>query len=213
LENNNLSIIFKINPNILPGIVLKNTDHKMRFFGGLKGNFSSNVQIMAQASYSQIDNQYFFINDTFTVFQNHFQVLYDNVELLKFSAELDFRSSKKLLITAKADYSIYSMTKLAEPWQMPGLESVVSAKYNLRDKIILTADMYALGSRYARDPQTRQAKTLKPFVDFNLGAEYRYTKILSLFIQFKNITATKYSYWNQYPLYRFQVLGGFTYAL
>jgi hypothetical protein len=168
---------------------------------------------MAQASYSEIDNQYFFINDTINRLANKFLVLYDNVELLKFSAGLDLRPSKHLFVSAKADYSIYSMTKLAEPWQMPAFESIISAKYSLRDKIILTADLFAMGSRYARDPQTGGSIALNPFADFNLGAEYRYTKILSLFIQFKNITSTKYSYWNQYPLYRFQVMGGFTYAL
>jgi hypothetical protein len=213
LEKNSLLSVSQINPYILPGLTVKNADHKTHIFGGLKGNFSSNVQFMAQASYSEINNQHFFINDTNNALANKFLVLYDNVELLKFSVELDFRPSKNLSVAAKADYSIYSMTKLKEPWQVPGIESTISTRYSLRDKIIMTADLYVLGNRYARDPLSGAALTLKPFADFNLGAEYRYTKILSLFIQFKNITATRYSYWDQYPLYRFQVMGGFTYAL
>jgi len=213
LEKNSLLSVSQINPYIIPGLNVKNADHKTHIFGGLKGNFSSDVQIMAQASYSEVNNQSFYINDTISKLANKFLVLYDNIELLKFSAELDFRSSKNIIITAKADYSIYSMTKLPEPWQMPGFESTISARYSLRDKIILTADLYVLGSRYARNPLTGGVIKLNPFADFNLGAEYRYTKILSLFIQFKNLTATKYVFWNQYPLYGFQVMGGFTYAL
>jgi hypothetical protein len=54
---------------------------------------------------------------------------------------------------------------------------------------------------------------MNPFFDFNLGIEYHYTKILSLFLQFKNLTASRYLIWNQYPAYRFQVMAGLTYAL
>jgi len=45
-----------------------------------------------------------------------------------------------------------------------------------------------------------------------LGAEYRYTKKLSAFIQFNNIASSPYNKWEDYPTQRFGILGGLTYS-
>ncbi len=212
LETNNLASVASINPFIEPGLHLKNTNHKTHIFGGLKGNATSDIYYSAQASYSEIDDQYFFINDS-SILSNKFLAVYDNIELLQFSTEFDIKASEKLSILARGNYYIYSMSGQTEPWQMPNLDATITLKYNLRNKIILNTDICTVGRRYARDPKTGDPILMNPFFDFNLGIEYRYTKILSLFLQFKNLTATRYLIWNQYPAYRFQVMAGLTYAL
>ena len=213
LEINNLATIAGINPFIVPGLRITNTNHKIHIFGGLKGSANSNIYYSCQASYSAIDDQYFFVNDTILPY-NKFTAVYDNIELLQFSAEFDIKASEKLSLLARGNYQVYSMShESIKPWQMPNIDATLTLKYNMQDKIILTADICTFGRRYARDPITRQANLMNPFFDFNLGIEYHYTKILSLFLQFKNLTATRYLIWDQYPAYRFQVMAGLTYAL
>jgi hypothetical protein len=211
LEKNNLSTIAGINPFIVPGLRLKNTDHATHIFGGLKGSATSNIYYSCQASYSKVNNQYFFVNDSSTL-SNQFKVVYDDFELLQFSAEFDIKASEKLSVLARGNYRIFSMAHELYPWQMPNLDATLTFKYNLQDKILLNADIFILGRRYAKDPKTKDAKLMNPFFDFNLGIEYRYTKLLSLFLQFKNLSANRYSIWEQYPAYRFQAMAGLTYA-
>ncbi len=213
LEENNLSKIAGINPFIIPGLNVKNTDHKVHLFGGFKGNINSNTHYLLQASYSEIDNQYFFINDTISKLSNQFMVVYDNIEMLNFSADFDIKASEKVTVMAKVNYYAYSMSREAKPWQLPEYDASMKLKYNLRDKILLTGELYAIGKRFARDPVTTNPIPMKAFSDFNLGIEYRYTKLLALFIQFKNLTGARYSWYNQYPVYRFQVMCGLTYLL
>jgi hypothetical protein len=54
------------------------------------------------------------------------------------------------------------------------------------------------------------AKNLGIIADVNIGAEYRYNKRLSAFIQFNNVASQSYQRWYNYPVQRFQVLGGVT---
>jgi outer membrane receptor protein involved in Fe transport len=51
---------------------------------------------------------------------------------------------------------------------------------------------------------------LKPFIDMNLSAEYRYNKKVSAFIQFNNFTAKKYQYWTNFPVQSINIMGGVT---
>ena len=53
---------------------------------------------------------------------------------------------------------------------------------------------------------------LKNTIDANIGIEYRYSKVLSAFINLNNITASKKYYWNFYPTQGFNILGGLTYS-
>jgi hypothetical protein len=75
-------------------------------------------------------------------------------------------------------------------------------------------DVIGISKRYAKEFNGTQAsKELAGVADFNLGIEYRYTKILSAWVKFNNFTASKFDAWNQYPVQRFNMMLGFTYSL
>ena len=82
----------------------------------------------------------------------------------------------------------------------------------MQEKIIIKADLFYRGTRYAPMYDGTVYTKLKPYFDANLGVEYRYSKQLSAFINFNNIGAAQYFQWYNYPSYRLQVLGGLTYS-
>ena len=49
-------------------------------------------------------------------------------------------------------------------------------------------------------------------LDANIGVEYRYSKIISGFLNINNLTAGRYQNWYDYPNQRFNIMLGFTYA-
>ncbi len=218
LEQNSLFAISNINPYVVPGLQVRNTNNKSDIFGGVKGNLSSSLQFMVSGTYSMVDDQYFFVNDTLILTQgnrlgNKFNVVYGNLDIFKLRAELNTKISNEISFSVKANYNNYNTYGQAKPWNLPIFEGSALVKYNLRDKIILTADAYFEGVRYGKDVTTHEPVALKSFADFNLRGEYRYNKILSFFLQFNNLTAAHYEWWSQYPVYRFRVMGGFTYSL
>jgi outer membrane receptor protein involved in Fe transport len=46
----------------------------------------------------------------------------------------------------------------------------------------------------------------------NISFEYRYTKKVSAFVQFNNLTGKKYQYWTNFPVQSINILGGVTFS-
>jgi hypothetical protein len=208
---NHYSSLIKLNPFIRPGLIAKNSNCSSRVTAGFKGNISTNSQFVASVSYSNITDQLFFINDTIGPLYNKFVPVYADAEIIKVKAEAIFKAMDKLDIYLSGSFSNYSLMRQAQPWNAPLFDASASVRYNIANKIISTTNIFVVGQRYGRNPISKKQITLSTFADINETVEYKYTKLFSIFIQLKNLTATRYQYWNQYPAYRFQIMGGVTY--
>jgi hypothetical protein len=83
------------------------------------------------------------------------------------------------------------------------------------DKLLINVDVFGSWIRKALKYDSLglpQSIELKGFADINFGFEYRYSKILSVYLNLNNVTAAKYAEFYDYSLQRFQALGGFTYS-
>jgi len=209
--NNYRKIIFE-NPYLKPGTRVRDSEYALIGYAGLKGRFSSKLTYNIKASYSRIDSMYFYENYTGDTLRNQFIPVYDNVSLMDIGGEFTWHQSDKLQFLVKAGYFKYEMDTLQKAWHKPAFQISCGAGYNIRDKILTTANIFFTGSRYAKGINQDPIE-MKPYLDANLAIEYRYTKILSFFLRLNNLTAAKYQIWNQYPVQRFQFLVGFSYAL
>ena len=214
LQVNNYSKNAYNNFFIMPGLFIQNSSNKLNLYGGIKGNLGNSTSFNLSASYSVHENMHFFVNDTLDVLQNSFFVIYDDMEILSYSGEIGTKAFPGLDFMLKTNIYKYTLNQEEKAWHMPNFDLTLSASYNLRDKIIVSSDVFAIGKRYAKsfDPVVEMIE-LKNIVDFNLGVEYRYTKILSGFVKFNNIGAARYYKWNQFPSHRFSLAAGFTYSL
>lgn len=208
------------NPFLNAIVLQKNSNNKLEVSGGLKGTFSNSTSFDARVKYNQIEDMPFFVNDWSNNLQNRFDVVYDNVKLLTVHAEIGHQQTEKLKLIVKGNYYKYTMDKELEPWHKPTLEITLTGNYNIANKIIVKGDVFMLGNRtaqlstYSNGNKKINTVKLKTLVDVNLGMEYRYTKIMSFFFNFNNIAglAVQYQFWNNYPLQRFNLMGGLTYA-
>ena len=217
VDMNTYQSVSRENPFILPGLHVKNTNHKMIFFGGIKGNFNSATFYNLKVHYTFFDDMYFFVNDLDNTSNtaNQFNVLYDNGELLNLYGELSLEASKAFTIRAEGNYFQYTLYNELKPWHKPSFDLTLSARYNLQDKIIFRTDVFFCGKRYAReglDENNMETMELEGYADLNFGLEYRYSKVLSGFLEFKNIFSDNYYRWNRYPVYGLQVYMGLTYS-
>lgn len=229
LESNNYRKTVEENPYVLPTLSLKPTSHKLIAYLGIKGTVSDAVTYNLKGSYSIIDNQYFYVNDTSQVLKNQFSVVYSDITLLNLHGEISVRPSDSWKIFLKANYYSYSLSTMTladgtirnlrdddHAWNKPSFDISLQARYNMGDKILLTMGIYTVGKRYYEDfiwQNDGSEPTLPLAIDANLGAEYRYSKLLSFWVRFNNIAAQRYYLYNQYPSFRFRGMVGFTYAL
>jgi hypothetical protein len=221
IERNSLHTLTALNPFVSGLSTLRNSDTRYNFFGGMKGSLSSNITFNTYASYKEVRNMAFFINDLERLFPDRFVVVYDDVKMLNLRGELAYQKSEKLKMLVKADWYRFEMTNELKPWHRPDFELTYTAFYNLRDKITIRGDIFYMNARYSALPYDVEGIVggadifpvkMKGFADVNLGVEYRTSKNLSFFVNFNNIGAVRYNRWYNYPTQRFNLLGGLTYS-
>lgn len=221
LQKNSYKFFTDRNPFVLSTLAMQNTNRKYEFYGGIRGTLSSTTSFNARASYANVNNIAFFVNDTTELLQNKFDVIYDDGTLLNISGEVAYQQREKLRLSLKGDYFSYKMKKELRAWYVPQVQVTFSANYNLRDKIVIKAELFYMDNQFAKtfEADTTNvtgvkvvAKQLKGFFDANIGAEYRYTKKLGFFINFNNIANVRYYRWSNYPTQRFSLMGGLSYS-
>ncbi len=214
LESYGFRNIVEDNPYVVPGLTVKPTDHKLISYFGLKGRFSDAIAYNLKASYSIIDDAYFYVNDNSSPLMNQFQVVYDDVTLANLHAELTIRPGDSWKFFLQGNYYSYlTMVSLDRPWNKPEFDIRLQARYNMGDKILIDAGVYAIGARYYENYDPGTEETIPLTIDANLGLEYRYSKLLSFWVRLNNLAAQNYYLYHQYPSYRFRVMLGFSYAL
>lgn len=236
LERNEPFSIIDINPFIVPDgtlFTLPNTSHQLVFQAGFKGNDGLEGNYVLYGSYSFINNMLFYSNtyDPSAIFPlergNFFVPLTDDAELLNIHGEMTSGINEQLSFTGSANYYSYSLTKYEHAWNKPSWDMSVGLKYNLRDKILAGIQLTGLGKRtfvvngdyIGLEPPARPIG-ISPLVveapyhlNLNLNAEYRYSKILSFWTKFNNISYKRYYEWANYPSQQFLFMLGFTYSL
>ncbi len=207
------------NPFLINTVEMRNVWKPFRWYAGLRGSVSSRLSFNIRASYVQLTDQYFYVNDTSYGNWNKMNVVYDNPSLVEFTGELAWQKHAKLRLSARVDYLGYTTSGESRAWHVPSLRMNLSGKYNLKDKIWITANVIGLNRQFARTflPDTAGELNLveermKGIADINLGAEYRYNKRMGLFIQLNNILNVRYSRFLNYPTQRFSALGGVSFS-
>jgi len=221
LQKNSFKSLTDNNPFLLSDVVMKNSNQKYELYGGLKGTLSSTIAYNARASYQTVGNMAMYVNDTKDLLQNRFDVIYDEVDLLQVTGEIAYQNREKLRISLRGDYFNYKTKTQLRAWYKPDMAITLSANYNLRDKIVVKADLFYLGTQYAKTvvddtssiTETKViAKELNGVFDANLGVEYRYNKKLGFFINLNNIANVRYMRYMNYPSQRFSLMGGLSYS-
>ena len=211
LDKNSYKSMSDINPFISPTVSLVNTDRKVEVYGGLRGTVESNTSYNVKATWSTISNMPFFVTDESDLLKNKFSLIYDDVTYLNIHGELGYQQTEKIKFIAKGDYFHYTTTNEIRAWYKPEVQITGSVHYNLRDKIVVKGDIFYIGKQLAKTFDTEGKavpKELKGIVDINLGAEYKYSKLFTLFANLNNIAGMRYYRWNNYPTQRFMIMGG-----
>jgi hypothetical protein len=211
---------------------LPNTSHDIVIFTGLKGNTGIGGNYMLSGSYSLISNMLFYSNRVIPASflppdkGNYFSALTDDVELLNIHGEMSGPINGKFSFISAANLYKYTLSKFDYAWNKSNWDARFGLKYNLRDKIIVGIEITAQGKRkMIANGESVGKESLLPLdnppllyempahFNLNLGAEYRYSKILSFWTKLNNISNNRYYEWVYYPSQGFLFMIGFTYSL
>jgi hypothetical protein len=211
-EKNSFYSFVNENPFIQSVLEYRNTTHKLRFYGGLKGSVGKRLDYTLGGSNTIVGDMPLFVNDTMAP-HNRFHVLYDDINLVNGNISATYSISQELRISAGFDIFHYSPDKEEKAWHKPSFKAVFEGWYNYSDKLAFRGGINAYGKAWARvrsedNPLLFEAHELKPWVDVSFGATYRYTDQLHFFLDARNLTAGRHFYYYNYPSQRLNILAG-----
>lgn len=223
---NSLRSMSEENPFIISTLEKRFSNNKFSQYGGIKGHITKYFDYNVSFVNSTIENMPLYVNDTVSNIakglNNQFTVVYDKVKYSRIIADFGFHYKNKFNAMLRGKYNSYFLDNEDEAWHKPGLEINLSADYNIQDKFLIKAEVFTRNKIWARTFETTTTDNitattmvpveLKGFADINLGLEYRYTKLLSGFVNFNNILGQQYFRWYNYPSYRFNMMLGVTYS-
>jgi len=213
-HRNSLKSFSDENPFIISQIPLGFTNQKYQINFGLGSSISKSLNFAVQFYYSKYEHAPLFVTDTNSLYNNKFTVVYDDYDELKLQAGITYKMHDKLRFLLNGNYYVYNMSTELFPWHKPSYDVSLAGNYNIQDKIILKAAFISYGSSNAPIwvNGVQSTTTIKAWVDVNFGVEYRYRKKLGLFLNFNNVTASRYYRWYNYPSYKFNIMGGLSYV-
>jgi hypothetical protein len=229
LQHNTWSAIATENPYVDPYHDVANANNRFIFSGGFKGKLSSKTNYVAEASYSVVNDQHFYYSKTNEIFlpgtyakgneiYNTFNLIYDDVKILKFSGEVLHSVSDNFSLHLLGNYYSYDLNSIQEAWQMPDFDLTFSGIYKATEKLKFSTDIYLIGSRTAlvSEPEfsslpSKQVK-MEPIIDLNAGAEYQFSDKLNFFVKLNNFGFQKYEQWLGYTSKGFNWMAGASYS-
>ena len=217
LEQNTFYGLNRTNEFLNSSTEIRNTK-TFRAFGGLKGSISKAVSFNAMIYTSTYSDKPLFVNDTLFSDKYRFKIEYDRVRATGISGSITYKLKEKLKVDAYTELNRYLTDEELFAWNLPELVLGIRGSYNLYDKIIVKADVSLQGGRkspgglFIADPDAEDKYKLGFLTDINLQGEYRYNKRLSAFVQFNNLANQMYNRWHNYPVYKFQLMGGITFS-
>lgn len=228
LEQNTYYDLAHENQFLSPTLYITPTDQQYKVYFGGKGKFTEKLGYDLKVSYASENNKALFAhNRSGTVYGkledyehfNSFLVLYDDINTLGLSGELNYQATEKLALRLNAKAMSYDTENQDEAWNLPNWEASVYADFQISDKWMAGASIFAKGERkdfsnFAFDQsQTTEAETvsLDAFVDANLRVGYKLNSRLSFFVRGNNLIGENYERWYGYPVQGIQVMGGASY--
>lgn len=224
LQQNTLHSFSDENPFINSTIEKRFTNNKISQYGGLKGRISKSFDYNVSFINSTIKNMPLFVNDTSSALgeglNNQFAVVYDDVKHSRIQAEFGYIYKERFKFLLRGEFNDYFLDNEDEAWHKPRLEISLGMRYNIQEKIYVRAELFSRSKMYAKlyenDPVSGdmivKAEQLDGFLDLNFGLEYRYSNVLSGFLNLNNVLGQRYFRWYNYPSYRFNLLLGVSYS-
>ncbi len=206
------------NPFITSIVPMKFTRNKMEIYGGINGNIEEAVDFSIRVSNTSVENMPFFVTDTLNMINNMFTVIYDNGSVTRVSFEIGYQYTENLRLALAIMYNNYNLDSLQKTLQKPEMMADLELNYVVSEKFLLKTALIYYGKQYAQlyDFDKHQyfdkPETIDGYFDINLGAEYRFRKNLSFFIDLHNIANQQYQKWYNYPAQEFNFLAGLTYS-
>ena len=203
---NTFRTLSRENPYIQDLTFLNNTK-EIQYYGGIKATVGKHFNFNAKAAVISYRDMPLFINAN--PIGNSFVVTNESkLTDLQIHGDVNYISQDKFTVSGALDLNSYTgLHDNSKAWGLYPLKLTGSLRWNAFKQVIFKSDLIAFSGANAL-AQDGSGKNLKGGTDLSAGVEFKLNKQFSVWLDLDNILNSKYEYWNNYPVYGFQVIGG-----
>lgn len=216
LDKNELRGFAEENPFIKGPLAILNTNRKLSITAGTDIKLAHDLMFRGSAMYARLVDQPFYFNVFDSLYPVSYSVGYDKADLLRVNGSLEYKLNQKIILAFNATLNQYDPEQLKEPLYVVPFRFGTHAEYVIADKIFVKGDLFYNGKAHSLEYPANDGvpvfRELKSYFDANLGIDYRYSKVLSAFVQLNNLGFSQYFKYYRYPSYRFTGMIGATYS-
>lgn len=208
LKKNSIRRYFETVPFTYDSIKIYNTYEQLRIFAGLKGRITENSQFNVEFGNSTMAYMPLVVTNNDSL--KSLQIIYDDLNVTYFAADLRFSIGEKLRVGAGGKFNNYGgFGTETEAWHLPDLTYFLSAQYNLKRDFMFQLGIDGMSRRYNKvlDGSNNQLE-MKGFADLHCRVDYIIKDMFRLWIQGSNLLNMKYQMWYGYDNFRMTILGG-----
>ena len=232
LKNNRYGDIAYENYWTDPRHNVRNTDYTYILSGGLKGKITREISYNVGMKYSKAKDLYFYVLNSFDdgssstrpapkIYNNAFDLTYDDAGIFNLSTELSYVSGKDLSVVLKGNYYSYNLESLPFAPQKAKFDLTASAGFRIIDRLTGFTDLGVIGKRQAMTyyyspfssalPETKEF-SIDPTIQLNLGATYDFTSKFKLFGRVDNLLNRQNEQWLGYASQGLRLMAGGTFS-
>jgi hypothetical protein len=226
LHQNTYNSFVDGNPFVSPTLYIKPTNELYDVHAGLKGKLASTVSYDIKASYIYDENKALFKSNDYNendtnanyAFGNSFQVIYDDMKIMRFYGEIKADLMKGVTVEADATISSYTNKTQSEAWNLPMLQLNSKVDFAVTDKWFAGINLFFVGERKDQQLNTDIVYvtapgpiTLDGYFDLNANVRFKYSERFTTFLKANNIMNNGYQKWLNYPVQGFQIMLGGNY--
>lgn len=207
IKKNSFRDFYTQNPFLGTDIRLLNTNEKINLYAGLRGKIDLKNTYHLNVNYKSLSREAYFIanNDVLRTYK----VIYDGPSASETNININYshQSSEKFKIYSSFDYFVYKTDTIREAWNRPTTIFRLGTNYNIANKFLIDAQLYSYSKMITQDVNGN-ISNIKSGVDLNLGIDYRYSKIISVYLNLNNVLNYKREQFNYYSGLGFQAMLG-----
>jgi len=226
LQQNTYQTFVDGNPFVSPTLYIKPTNELYDVHAGLKGKLASTVSYDIKASYIYDENKALFKSNDYNendtnanyAFGNSFQVIYDDMKIMRLYGEIKADLMKGVTVEADATINSYTNKTQSEAWNLPELQLNSKVDFAVTDKWFAGINLFYVGERKDQQLNTDIVYvtapgpiTLDGYFDLNANVRFKYSERFTTFLKAYNIMNNGYQKWLNYPVQGFQIMLGGNY--
>ena len=207
---NSLHQLSGVNPYLSDSIGIQAAMQKLNIGVGVQAQLGALVSGKVQVGFSVLQGLAGFANNE--VDSTRFNVIYYNQNIASFYANLGLRvtPSQELQFGYNLLLRSYGIDNLIAPLGLPRAQHQIITTYNVggRSKLFFDAQVLITGKRQALSPGEGKIVGLKVFPDLVIGARYRWSDKVALFLRGENLLKQKQPLYYNYQTRGITVLIG-----